>query len=529
MGKRIAIAIAVLLFTCQPLQAQVGGNPAQIRNPVEARDPVGSGRVPFYGLGRDITRTPNPIDTSMNLVVTGNIASGRQFRGVVPYQATSYFRAPLGSTSLDSFLRRSAGVGNFENIYTYAGERTPFYSQTRTVTTTRPGDIGVIRPPIVSGIRPFPMGGTQRSLPAGSRVLGGLYSTELASGYRPMSMTLEEMELRVSKSFGRYPLGGEEMMMPDEVAIAKYRQEMQKVKEQALALREQVVQRTQLPELKTEIGSIEDIERLRAEQKIKALEQPSMPEIGSIEDIERLRAEQKIKALEQPPMLEIGLDIYEQMKLDIKGLGKSVKELMSGEPAEETGQVQDADEKSVRERIAEVSESVAKVQAMRGEHKSFATYSKDKFNKYMRKAEDFLKEGKYYRAADAYTLALMFKPQDPLAYAGKSHALFASGEYMSSALFLTRALNIFPEYAAFKIDLVAMVGDRDKLESRIADVRFWLEKSDAGELHFLLAYVYYQMGRLSEAVRSIDAAAEKLPDVPAVIVLREAIHTAAKR
>ncbi len=509
MGNRIAVAIAILLFTCQPLQAQVAGNPAQIRNPaqmrnpVEARNPVGSGREPYYGGGRDLINTPNPIDTSMNLVVTGNIAGGREFRGVVPYQARSYFRAPLGSTSLDSFLRRSAGVGNFEKIYTYTGERIPYYSQTRTVTTTRPGNIAVIRPPIVSGIRPFPMGGAQRISPAGSRVLGGLYSAELASRYRPMSMTPEEMELRVSRSFGRYPLGGEEMIMPDEAAIAKYRQEMQKIKEQALALREQIMQRTQILEPETEIKSIEDIERLREEKKIKALEQQPMPEIG--------------------------LDVYEQMKLEIEGLGKRVDEPVSGEPTEAIRQVKDAGKKSVQERIAEVSESVAKARAIRGEHKSFATYSKDKFNEYMRKAEAFLKEGKYYRAADAYTLALMFKPQDPLAYAGKSHALFASGEYMSSALFLTRALNIFPEYAAYKIDLVAMVGDRDKLESRMADVKFWLEKSDAGELHFLLAYVYYQMGRLSEAIISIDAAAEKLPDVPAVIVLREAIHAAAKR
>jgi tetratricopeptide (TPR) repeat protein len=142
----------------------------------------------------------------------------------------------------------------------------------------------------------------------------------------------------------------------------------------------------------------------------------------------------------------------------------------------------------------------------------------------MRAGEQYLKQGRYYRAADAYTLASLYKPKDPLAYAGKSHALFASGEYMSSALFLSRTLQIFPEYARFKIDIVAMVGDRDKLESRIVDVEEWLKRSDAPELQFLLAYVYYQMDRLQPAKDAIGAAFKKMPQSPAVLALKKAIE-----
>ncbi|MBA7710797.1 hypothetical protein ES703_119744 [subsurface metagenome] len=71
-----------------------------------------------------------------------------------------------------------------------------------------------------------------------------------------------------------------------------------------------------------------------------------------------------------------------------------------------------------------------------------------------------------------------------------------------------------------------MVGDRDKLESRIVDVKQWLQISDAPELQFLLGYVYYQMGRLQRAKEAIDAAYEKLPDSPAVIALKKAIDSA---
>ncbi|MHC4359807.1 MAG: tetratricopeptide repeat protein, partial [Planctomycetota bacterium] len=134
----------------------------------------------------------------------------------------------------------------------------------------------------------------------------------------------------------------------------------------------------------------------------------------------------------------------------------------------------------------------------------------------------------YYRAADSYTMASIYKPDDPLAYAGKSHALFAAGEYMSSALFLSRALEIFPEYAYFKVDLEGMVGDRDNLESRIADIEEWLKIKGMGELHFLLGYVYYQIGRLERAKESIEAAYEMMPDSTAVEVLKKAVEEVLK-
>ncbi len=161
-----------------------------------------------------------------------------------------------------------------------------------------------------------------------------------------------------------------------------------------------------------------------------------------------------------------------------------------------------------------------------GKHKTFASYAENNFNKHIRAGEKYLKEGKYYRAADAYTLASVYKPSDPLALAGKSHALLAAGEYMSSALFLSRAIEIFPEYVFVKLDIEIMIGDRDNLESRIADIKRWAERSNSGELEFLLGYVYYQMDRLIWARRAIDSAYEKMPNSMAVAVLKKAIENA---
>jgi tetratricopeptide (TPR) repeat protein len=227
--------------------------------------------------------------------------------------------------------------------------------------------------------------------------------------------------------------------------------------------------------------------------------------------------------------LDKQLDVYDQMKRQLDKLQKELELAWATQQAEKTaeegekpaeGQVQ---EDSQAEKLAEIDLSVARTKSIMGPFETFASFSEDKFNQHMRAAEQFLKQGRYYLAADAYTLASLYKPDDPLAYAGKSHALFASGEYMSSALFLSRALQIFPEYAQFKIDIEAMVGDRDKLESRVVDVEEWLGRSSAPELQFLLAYVYYQMDRPQPAKEAIDAAYEKMPQSPAVLALKKVL------
>jgi tetratricopeptide (TPR) repeat protein len=234
--------------------------------------------------------------------------------------------------------------------------------------------------------------------------------------------------------------------------------------------------------------------------------------------------------------LDKNRDVYDTIKWQLDKLRKELEQTATSQQVQETtvsaadqnevktAQEQTQQETSLAEKIAEADLAAARAKAIMGPFETFASFSEDKFNQNMRAAEMYLKQGRYYRAADAYTLASLYKPDDPLAYAGKSHALLGSGEYMSSALFLSRALRIFPDYAALKIDLVSMIGGRDTLESRVADIEEWLKRSGAPELQFLLAYVYHQMGRPQPAKEAINAAFEKMPDDPAVLALKKAIE-----
>jgi len=117
-----------------------------------------------------------------------------------------------------------------------------------------------------------------------------------------------------------------------------------------------------------------------------------------------------------------------------------------------------------------------------GSHNNLESLSQSRFNQHMRDAEEHLKAGSYYRAASCFSLASVYQADNPLALAGRGHALFAAGEYVSSALFLSRVLAINPEYLQTRVDLVAMLGDGNKLAGRIADIEQWLARSGSSQL-----------------------------------------------
>jgi tetratricopeptide (TPR) repeat protein len=280
------------------------------------------------------------------------------------------------------------------------------------------------------------------------------------------------------------------------------------------------------------------------EQQGKAAEKPSGIELYQrpvlkppAGEAEKFGADRTVKLEESKP-----IGVYERMKESMDKLQKELEEQKHAQQAagavkggEETGEGAvkegaEAEKGTGAEKVPPEGDIApdtllsSKAAGIMGTHKTFASFSQDKFNQHMRVAEQLLKEGQYYRAADTYTLASVYKPDDPLAYAGKSHALFAAGEYMSSAMFLATTLEMFPQYASLDIDITAMMGGRDILEMRAAEMEKLLEKNDAGELWFVLSYVYSQMGRPQRAKETIDKAYEKMPDAAAVKILREAIY-----
>lgn len=467
---------------------------------------ISSTTVPPSVLQEGLIRSPNPIDSSSNLVVTGNVRGGRYFRGVVPYRAPTSFGTTTPSSSLDSFLRDSAGSEDFGR---FTKRYKPYYSPTQTVTTIIPGSSGVIGSPTANiGGHAAQPNIVRTPLLRRATMLEPAAAISLRR-LRPMSMTQEEMEKLISSEIATYSQPTRLTDQQYQAQVEQFRRGLNQVSDKTAELKKSLTNRDDylLPSAARKPGS----------EGLQWFETPTQKEQADEE-----RAKTPFIA---PWALDKQLDVYEQMKRQLDNLQKGLELSLTTQQAEDAAKAEEQIQQSSQvNKFAKIDLFVARAKGILGSYETFASFSEDKFNQHMRAAEHYLKQGKYYRAADAYTLASIYKSDDPLAYAGKSHALFASGEYMSSALFLSRALQIFPEYAQFKIDIEAMVGDRDKLETRVADVEEWLGRSGAPELQFLLAYVYYQMDRLPQAKEAIDAVYEKMPEAPAVLALKKAIE-----
>ena len=650
-------------------------------------NPISSSTVPpsSSGIGSSLIQIPDPIDTSGNLVITGNIRRGRHFRDTVPYRSTTSFSGGLGSASLESFLRGSAGAEDF-GFYSGKYSSQPYYSPTQTVATTRPGRSGVFGP---TGTMISPSGaGAQdvfgpEPLPE-KQAMSGWETSAPDVGTQTMLLSQQEIERLVRSEVGIHPRG--EKLIPAEGISRSYqtrkdafgdsrqyeyqmellRRSIQQMKDETARLQESLIEQDepsilsrqvelserirptegafelqapletlqsakerkkgrfltgQAPKERTkdaldhrfskDFASLKDLasqedpilwgpqmESAAFEEPLQKIAQSELEpkaneeitglgerEKGRLGGLTPLRTQEQIDELSTNATQRIwGPDIYEQVKEQIDNLVKreaestkqdarqrtedrgqrtEMRNLTSVNLPFETLREMSAQENSRTRRFASQSEAAgaldrlanvkkrvwnldeldelsqtdlsAKAKRIMGPYRSLESFSQEKFNQHIRAAQHYLRQGRYYRAADSFALASIYKAAPPpvcfakpkqrgsdavqafdmaLCLAGRSHALFAAGEYMSSALFLSRALEIAPEYLQTKIDLATMLGGSDKVESRIADVKEWLGRSGAAELHFLLGYVYYRMGRGQLAKQAIDAAHEKMPDRP---------------
>jgi len=445
-----------------------------------------------------------------NRIVTGNVSGGSHFRyagGIVPYQSVGYFQSPdfgigsgIGSGSLNSFVRRSAGLG-------YAQQGEPYYLSSRRLTSVQHG--------VESGLElsrgTFP-GGTDDFAPELSSITDSQY---FYGQQRPLSRSMQELEDVISR----------------EIDLQKKLTEQEESSEKELTELEQVESylaqqfETTTEAKKSLFGEIFESEKPP---------EPARPDEPTSErDIEEQVKEGPKDFSEQP--LQDAAEAEDQQS-DVSGTswGDKAPDKQEGNskfkprfgktPDKQEGKSGFGPQVGKKLELPDVDPAVAA--AIRGPHKTFEDWAKAKFTEYMKAAEEFLKKGKYYKAADAYTLASVYQRDNPLAYAGKALALFAAGEYMSSSYFLERAITLSPEYAKRKVDLTVVLVDRDMIENRIIEMATWQQQSKSPELAFLMAYIFYQNNNIPAAKVAATLAFEKMKLNPALRSLIQAINSA---
>jgi hypothetical protein len=476
-----------------------------------------------------------------NLIVTGNIDQGRHFRGLVPYRATSEFTEPLGSSSLNSFLRDSART-YYPDLP--PGVAHPYYLPSQTVTTLgQPGQssLQLLHDQLEQQTRQF-----FRAASTTTEDQPLISPLKTYRKGRPLSMELDELEELISVP----------PVQPQAIAEAEKSTLENKMEELASRLLQEV----------DAAGKLQ--EKLQDESFKPTAQRTQDYKVGQSEKLSEKDAAEEDAAAEKPPAEQKSpVDIYMQMERQIEEELQKRLEQMKDEAKEEDieqqkpqlGPESDKDSTSdsdhrrqilydhfLKDKSAEQEEAswqnlIAKEFFLKkrdkrtvpsgryGAYRSFDDLADAKFNEYLRAAGEYMKQGEYYRAADAWTLASTYKPNNPIAYAGKAHALFVAGEYMSSAYFLSRAIELFPGYIQLELKLETIITDKDALEKRIADLGKWATTTGSGELFFLLSYVYYRINNLELAQDAIEITLDKMPDSAAVIILKNAIFKAIGR
>lgn len=145
------------------------------------------------------------------------------------------------------------------------------------------------------------------------------------------------------------------------------------------------------------------------------------------------------------------------------------------------------------------------------------------FERYLQSGRQLMQQGRFEQAADAFTLASAYRPNDARAHLGKGHALLAAGRYLDSALFLAKAVELDLPAVLQRTDLVQLVGGPEAFIAHFNALDRLVAAEGGPQLQFLMAYIYYQMDRPAEARAAIDAAQKQLPSSIPIDLLRAAI------
>jgi len=421
-----------------------------------------------------------------DIVVSGSLPDGKYFRGIIPYNSTSelsILQGTLGSSLLNSDSLNAGG--GF-----YPDSSSPFQPQFSPLPTTT----SLQRSQVSSLLMPQQV---QFAGETGSSKLQTASNLNAAfKGYytqsRPLTAELSELETALAQ----------------QRELRKFQQDMERIlKEESLFNNEE----TLAIEPRELSNDLQDKKLLQHFQPPKPLE-PDKPK--TIEDV--------------PTEYE---DIHEQMQ---KELDKEAEKLLGETPEEEeTIEVKppltdaEAADKGPFGKWMKIGRAEhEKAKKILGSHKTYKSFASAKYAEYTLQAKMYLREGRYYKAADMYTLAAIYDRENGQILAKKAISLFAAGEYMSASFFLSKALLLSPEQVARKIDLVAFISNRDVIDDRLVEMDKFLQKSGSGELAFLMAYVYRNMDNASKAKGYINQAAAAMPESQAVKALKKIIDPA---
>ncbi len=471
----IPVAVAVVAACVWSLPGQV--RQIQGGNALDANPMVGSGGINYAA-------PPPPINRS-NALMTRNVGAGAGFRGYSPIRDTSQFWGALPSSRLSPFNADGISVGDLLAGQSNFQPRL-YYDPSRAVTSsgnvdrrTNPAGIPGARDPYVDPRRPMYAAAPD---PIPFRPTGMRQPTGAGMGVEPVLQRYGSARLSSNPQSYNVPLSKARTM---------------DVGAEAASLRRGA--RTDRTPFELEPAAAPQPVTSPLDRVLQpGIAQPATPPGG----VQPPSAAAPGEVVEVPPEW-LGRDLYRDLSAAAAAVrGRTLAASLTMGGPEASGGVAPG----IYSRHASwVQDYLSKPLT------TFVGSASTSLNSYLSRAEQDIRDGKYYRAASLYRMAAGVDPDSPLPLLGRAFALAAAGEYMTSVDMLCKGIERFPAIAYFRIDLKAFIADERVLDSRRAELERLLKQNDDYRLRFLLGYLEYQSGFGGPGLENLAKAALKAP------------------
>jgi len=521
--KRIPYTIKSGKFLCFLLVWLVLAGSARAQHYVAQDGHLLDANTRLGSLGLNSNVRLEAIASRANLYITGNISSGASFQGVVPYTSPLEFNASLGSSTLSNFRRDTVGANQ---LSTRIARPSPYLDSSRGLTRVQGQNVvdtsGILKSPVT------PVGASLRS-PSGSQPGEALY-------LRPFSRSYSSLNAESSSDFKINPYQPnpldystgytEEKISPLESVFLPrtvIQPQDQELQPKSRAVQKEFFQppdQRQLPQAESE-------ESQPSEQDTEPylLGQPEEPDKKSLfppqeQDFQTQPSQRDLnKGRDAIDTTPVGLSLPDEFSAPSRkpsALGPRSRYGKRFGPSEQP------DSTELRpgapDVLAEIYEPPPVIEG----------FAQQRFDHFMSQGKKHMRQGQYYQAANAYGAAGIYDSQNTAALLGKGHALFAAGEYMSSAFFVNKALTLNPQLLQERINLRRFIVDREVFSQRMEDLERWQLESGQPMLYFLKGYILYQIGSFESAQAVLDKLQGENPDIATLQYLIDAVEVAGK-
>lgn len=403
---------------------------------------------PLVGAGGRNVQQPLGDRVNSQLYVTGQVTGLARFRGNIGYRAGDQLRLTLPSEGLDDFRRRAVGMGGALGGRAY--RTSPYFDPLQTTFSLR-----TFTSDFRSQRRAAPPDGqgtlSQRLYTEATEGYEGLLE-EPAVGARRRGLMLDSDPLEwdsegLTRGFVRPP-SGEGSLFDRAEADDEGGEWRGPLEEDGEELPEGYV------DLRVD-STAEPRATTGHEMPPEAGERPGAPLPSQI----RPEAMPETAA-DVAPNEDVYMDLLiRQQELQS---GRRIQRLhgAEAEPGEaEAGDVPEEPERGDQQPLVEITDGVITIHSLAGQRANA-------FNARMARAQRLLRDGEFYRSAEAFQVATMMSPNRPLPRAGRALAMLLAGEPLAAALGLRESMELYPPLMESRLHLARLVGDQFPLLTR---------------------------------------------------------------